>query len=87
MGLIYNHESFIVGKKSKIILHPVLKLGGQKISLLNMQNITLTANLVNNQNIKSSERFENVKFSDDKDYVLEIPIKSYTKTIAISVEG
>jgi hypothetical protein len=57
VGLIYNHESFIVGKKSKIILHPVLKLGGKNISLLNMQNIKVTANLVNNQNIKSSERF------------------------------
>ncbi len=52
-----------------------------------MQNIKVTANLVNNQNVKSSEKFENVKFSDEKDYVLEIPIKSYTRSIDIIVEG
>jgi hypothetical protein len=28
VGLIYNHESFIVGKKAKVVLHPTLKLGG-----------------------------------------------------------
>lgn len=28
-----------------------------------------------------------MKFLDEKDYVLEIPIKSYTRTIEIVVEG
>lgn len=54
VGLIYNHESFIVGKKSKIILHPVLSLGRNNVSVQNMENIKVTAHLVNNQNIKSS---------------------------------
>lgn len=54
VGLIYNHESFIVGKKSKVVLHPVLKLGNSKVSVENMENIRVSANLVNNQNIKSS---------------------------------
>ena len=79
--MIYNHESFIVGKKSKVILHPVLKLGSEKVSLENMKNIRVTVNLVNNQNIKSSEKFDNLKFTDEKDYVLEVPIKSYTRSI------
>jgi hypothetical protein len=79
--MIYNHESFIVGNKSKVILHPVLKLGSEKVSLENMKNIRVTANLVNNQNIKSSEKFDNLKFTDEKDYVLEVPIKSYTRSI------
>jgi hypothetical protein len=52
---------------------------------MNMQNVKVTANLVNNQNIKSSERFESVRFSDEKDYVLEVPIKAYTKFIGVSV--
>jgi hypothetical protein len=30
---IYNTESFIVGKKCKVIIHPVLKLGNTPISL------------------------------------------------------
>lgn len=46
-----------------------------------MENIKVSANLVNNQNIKSTQKFENIRFSDEKDYVLEIPIKSYTRTI------
>ena len=84
--MLYNSESFIVGKKAKVILHPVLKLGQEKISVQNLSNVSIKVDLNNNLNVKSSIKHENVKFADDSDFILEIPIKSYTNSIAISVE-
>ena len=47
----------------------------------------ITVNMENNQSIKTTLEFDNVKFSSTKDHVLEVPIQSYIKYIDISVAG
>ena len=88
VGYIYGSESFIVGNKTKIILHPRLTLGSNnnvKMNLELLEDVKITVDMVNNQNIKSSLDFDNVKFSNYEDYVLEVPIQSYLKQIRINV--
>lgn len=35
-----------------------------------MKNIKITANLLNNLDIKSSIKIQNIKFNDENDYIL-----------------
>lgn len=49
--------------------------------------MTIKVATINNQNISSTLVLENVRFKDNEDYVVELPIKSYIKTYGIIVEG
>lgn len=84
---IYHSESFVVGNKAKIILHPTLKLLEENVSLERMKNITIKVMTNNNQDIVSTVVLENVKFVSNQDYVVEMPIKSYIKSFAVIVEA
>ena len=73
IGYIYGSESFIVGNKTKIVLHPRLTLGPKKNLKMNLdllEDVKIMVEMVNNQNIKSSLEFDKVKFSNFEDYVL-----------------
>ena len=89
VGYIYGSESFIVGNKAKIILHPRLYLqaNSMKVDLGLVKDVKITVDMENNQGIKNTLEFDNVKFSSSKDYVLEVPIQSYIKRIDIAVAG
>ena len=89
VGYIYGSESFIVGNKAKIILHPRLYLqaNSMKVDLGLVKDVKITVDMENNQGIKNTLEFDDVKFSSSKDYVLEVPIQSYIKRIDIAVTG
>ena len=90
VGYIYGSESFIVGNKTKIMLHPRLTLGSNsnvKMNLELLEDVKITVDMLNNQDIKSSLEFDKVKFSNFKDYALEVPIQSYLKRININIEA
>ena len=54
----YNPESFIVGNKAKIILHPTLELGEskdcQRVSLQLLKNIRIKVEMEDSENIRSA---------------------------------
>ena len=73
VGYIYGDESFIVGNKTKVILHPRLYLQADeemKINLKLLKEVKISVELLNNQNIKSTLEFDNIQFSNNEDYVL-----------------
>lgn len=57
MGYIYNSESFIVGRKAKIILHGRLSMNDKTMSLELLKNVKATVTVTNNQDIKTSYPF------------------------------
>jgi hypothetical protein len=84
---LYHTETFIVGNKAKVIIHPVLKLNGDHASPSRIRNLSINVSSINNQNISSSQLYENVTFKHNEDYVLEYPIKAYIKNFKIEVNG
>ncbi len=70
IDFLYHSESFLVGKKARIILHPRLKMEEEPISLKLLQNSEITVTLINNQKIKSELNFKNIELADNGDYVL-----------------
>jgi hypothetical protein len=84
---LYHSESFIVGNKARIVLHPALKLNEETTSLSRLQKVSITVAAVNNQNISSTQVSENVVFRDNEDYVVEYPVKAYLKALRVSIDG
>jgi hypothetical protein len=54
VGYIYNTESFIVGRKAKIILHGRLSMNGKSMNLQLLKNTKVTVTVTNNQDIKTT---------------------------------
>ncbi|CAD8128767.1 unnamed protein product [Paramecium sonneborni] len=71
---IVAEESLIIGNQAKILLFPKL-LGNQNaISLKLLQNITIQAQILNEELNPNVFTFDNVKFEDQKPYEIDIPI-------------
>lgn len=73
INYIYNNESFIVGSKAKILLHPRLKLPFDTevdVSFKLLEKVKILVTLTNNLGIKSTIDFDNVQFKSTEDYVL-----------------
>ena len=87
VGYIYGPESFIVGNKSKIILHPRLTINNHNVSVKLLKKVTITTTLLNNMGLKNIFSDKNIEFNCHEDYTLEFPVHSYTKEILIQVEG
>ena len=91
LSYFYNPEAFIVGNKAKIVLNPRLTLvtsqkeEPQPMSHKLLKNIRIKVEVVDNEDIKSTITLENVSWSKEEDYVVEVPIKSYVQ--GISIEG
>lgn len=84
---LYHSESFIVGNKARIILHPTLKLNEKTTSLSRLQKVSITISAVNNQNISSTQVIETVFFRDNEDYVIQYPVKAYLKAVRVVIDG
>ncbi len=84
---LYHSESFIVGNKARIVLHPTLKLNEKTTSLSRLQKVSITVAAINNQNISSTQVIDNVVFRDNEDYVVEYPVKAYLKALKVSIDG
>lgn len=90
ISYIYNNESFIVGSKAKILLHPHLRMpfdAEVDVSFKLLEKTRIVVTLTNNLGIRSSIDFDNVQFKSTEDYVLEFPIQSYTSQISIAVSA
>jgi hypothetical protein len=70
-----------------VIIHPVLKLNGEHASPSRIRNLSINVSSVNNQNISSSQLYENISFKENMDHILEYPIKAYIKSFKIEVKG
>lgn len=84
---LYHSESFVVGNKARIVLHPALKLNEESTSLTRLQRVSITISAVNNQGISSTQVIENVSFRDNEDYVVEYPVKAYLKSVRVAIDG
>jgi hypothetical protein len=84
---LYHSESFIVGNKARIILHPTLKLNDKLTTLARLQKVSITISSTNNQDILSTQVIDNVVFKDNEDYVVEFPVKAYIKALRLAIKG
>lgn len=78
IGYIYNSESFIVGTKAKVVIHPRLSLYGEPLPLNLLKDTKISVGMTNSQGIKSFLSFDNIKFENNRDYILEFPLQAYT---------
>ena len=88
VGYIYGAESFLVGTKAKVILHPMLSLSSNRantVSLGLLSKTKITVQMMNAQGTPTSLTFDNVRFRDDQDYLLEFPVQSYVSSVNITV--
>lgn len=87
MSYIYNAESFIVGRKAKVVLHGRLLIGNRPMSLTLLRNIKVRVILTNSQQIKIAHDFDIAKWTDASDPIIEFPIQSYISTVNIEVSS
>ena len=70
MEYLYNGESFIVGKKAKVVLHGRLLMNGKVMSLQLLKEIKVAVNVVNNQGISTFYEFDIKKWTDSQDQTI-----------------
>ena len=90
IGYLYSPESFIVGNKARVALHPRLTLAydtEKKVSLKLLDKVSISVSLKNAQGNDTNLSFDNVKFKAKEDYILEFPIQGYVSSIEIIVNA
>lgn len=69
------------------MIHPRLSLYGEPLPLNLLKNTKISVGMINSQNIKSFLSFDNIKFENNRDYILEFPLQSYTQSITITTSS
>lgn len=80
VGYIYGSESFLVGNKARVVLHPRLFMEHSKStrpSLKLLEKVKVSVTTRNNKGISSTTNFDNVQLKTGEDYNLDFPIQSY----------
>lgn len=70
VSYIYNPESFIVGRKTKIILHGRLSIKNYPMSLELLKNTKVKVIVTNFQRIKTAYDFTITKWTDSQDPII-----------------
>lgn len=70
VGYLFNTESFLVGKKAKIILHGRLSMNDSPMSLQLLNSTKATVNITNHQNISTFYEFDLDQWKDSEDKVI-----------------
>jgi len=87
VSYVYHEENFLVGSKAKVILQARLFNLHSPITLKALKESRISVSIINHQNISSNFDVSPVEWDHRNEYVLEIPIQAYLKSIDIAVTG
>ena len=84
---IYNHESFLMGNKAKIIVQPRLYVNNTPASLDLVQDTKITVTTYNEEDNPTVTHFSNKKLTHKSDLELDFPIPGKLQRIQVRVTG
>ena len=78
-----DRESLLTRKTAKLVIRPILKLNGERISVSKLEDVKLTLVSTDSDGIASSKEVPGIKLVDDRDTMYEFDVPA--RTIALKM--
>lgn len=85
VSYIHHEENFLIGTKAKIVLQARLFNRDSLVTIKALKESRITVSIQNHKGIDSTFEVSPVEWDHKNEYVLEIPVQTYLRSIAIMV--